>query len=196
LASHWTNLERLWFSVRHQADVEIEWRPKIEKQQTDIMNKLSKFGEDALKKLAAMQKEQLNELQYDEPVNPEFVDNLKATSPQRFPPFNHEQARIQDSVNGNLSGSSKSMSTSPSMDNLIQEATQKADAAAASSKSNVEPGIKKSLSTMDLLGGGPSSGLTNEYLAHELILDPDFKLKPKELSPLSPSPNISQKSLL
>lgn len=187
MVAHWLELERLWLSVKDQVDADVQWRPRVEEQQKQILDKLTKFGPTALERLqeeqAKLRAEVFAQLELREQEE-EFIENgaisasasanptaILSTSPSAFP-----AGRFM-----------RKNTVAPSI------ALPKTDAAAASNDSvqSLDPFVDPKLpptpsGERDVQQVVSEFGqqLTNEQLAHELIMDPDFQLKPKKRSPL------------
>ncbi|KAJ3216550.1 hypothetical protein HDU67_009335 [Dinochytrium kinnereticum] len=212
LVSHWMNLEKLWLSVKDQVDADSQWRPRIEQQQKVIINRLGRFGESALDRLREERRLSISsnasDMEIDEdagvtssattsapmkipgtggrsqsPMASSPMDIL-STSPQRFP--TKSLRKRVDSVNSPVRSSP---SRSPSSRNLADERSPSRPSTPSSVPDElIHPSTNGSRS-LDLTGVAASFGstLSNEQLAHELTLDPDFALKKPQLSPLEES---------
>jgi len=160
MVAHWMELERLWFQVREQADGDANWKPNIESQQRLIQQKLSKMGKHALRKLHEEQAKFREEMGYsglsesESSASEDAPSESMVTSPQRFP-VESTNSSGRDSVLGQEEDTSES------------------------SKSTGNPSVQ-----VEKVIGPFNGELTNEKLAHELVMDPDFELKPPQVSPL------------
>lgn len=191
MINHWLELERLWFSVRHtQLDADTNWRPKIASQQKSIYAKLSKFGKASLQKLRDEQKKMRSELgveSEDESISGSESDGgvsssyesdtnsdaLMSTSPHRFP----------SSPKPGRRGSAQSVSKSPKPGRKLDFSVDTISAV----KQEEAPKVPPSPSIVSEASASSSSSaskfgayLSNERLAHELVRDPEFELKPNQ----------------
>jgi flagellar biosynthesis GTPase FlhF len=182
MISHWINLEKLWLTVRHQPDVEENWRPKIEAQQLHIQKKLQKLGSVALDKLYEAQLAMTAEQQVAEENASDDQAALISTSPQRFPVFQRQQANISDSVSGSSAASSASSSI-----------TREPSPVNVPSIQNAEPQQQQNVNVQDIMNSFGKE-FSAEYLAHELTLDPEFEIKPRVLTPLEEQVKAMAKS--
>ncbi|KAJ3085810.1 hypothetical protein HK102_013808 [Quaeritorhiza haematococci] len=205
MIGHWMELERLWLSVRDQPNADTEWRPKIEEQQRRIQQKLSKFGKSALQRLRSEQQRVRDEFGVavsesegeDDgavPMNAVSTSNPSAdvlsTSPERFPSARWRR----DSVNSVTSKrSSRSNTSSPDRTSRQTDGSGSGPSISVSVDRDVpvDPKLPPTPTTgtappelTKLVAGIPMPALTNEQLAHELIMDPDFELRPSIRSPL------------
>jgi hypothetical protein len=206
LISHWLELERLylsitfyfffrWLSVRHsQDDAGTEWHPKIAKQQKSIMEKIAKFGLHAMKKLKREQKKLVEAMGLDQELKPEFADiesdsdsgsayesdsAMFGTSPDRFPANSFTQ--LADSVKSSKQRESSPLVSNPPMLDPLSFEKQAPKSIPSPSTMSTDLGAPAAP-----LAAQPSFGaaLSNEALAHELVRNPDFQLKPKKKSKL------------
>ncbi|KAJ3271389.1 hypothetical protein HDV01_006676 [Terramyces sp. JEL0728] len=136
---HFMELDRLWVSVHHQVDALNEWAPAIKEQQQTHLNRIKKFGDAAIQRLAS--------------ARMEFRESLVGQEPKLIEP--EEMKLFVSAVEFYV------FETSGPQDTLISEPEEE---------------IQKDLGSFGDL-------LSNEQLAHELILDPEFSLKPKEKTP-------------
>ena len=156
MIAHWINLEGLWLSVRHQPDVEEHWRPSIEEQQKVIMSKLRKLGNGALERLGAARRAMEVESEMESQVLSKA--DVILTSPIRFPVPSRTSIISEDSVSLTIKTTEMTLIDNPKMMNEM---------------TNVEQLMKTLV-----------QGMSRQQLAHELIMNPDFELKPKVLSEL------------
>jgi hypothetical protein len=175
-------MEKLWLSVKEQVDAEQEWKPRIHQQQTLLLSRLKRLGPEALERLKAQRAAVHAELGLTETEGEGEVkegderksrgsavtreDNELSTSPRRFPSRSMQRNRT-DSVNSN---------------DAPLAAVSKPEAVPLTSAS--EAVSQESISQMSGSFGGQ---LTNEQLAHELTLDPEFALKKPQRTELEES---------
>ncbi|TPX36381.1 hypothetical protein SmJEL517_g01451 [Synchytrium microbalum] len=247
MIAHWIELEKLWLSVKDNAGAELEWRPRVDEQQRQIHDRLSRFGRPALLKLADEARrvraefglledsddedpKSENANHTDDTSEPamfatdEESDASQKESPKRRKPSRREQQVVEedtsmpqlstsperfpglatspkiDSVRipSRASPSSRSSSPAPSPplpsttfnkmplqlkpSPLAQNATlspQEGGSPVASLIDNTQPQVD-----IEKMVGGFGGELTNEGLAHELVMDPEFELRPAKRSPL------------
>jgi hypothetical protein len=154
MTEHFMELERLWESVRGQFNAEQEWKPRIDMQQKNIKAKVMRIGgKPAMLRLLTLQKE----FRGDVAMTEESGDDSHAGTPQR---------QRHDSVTASAFESSSTEEVVPS-----PVATPKQQRTALP---------QQSAAAMEQVASEFGSGLTNELLAHELIMDPDFELKPNK----------------
>eukprot|EP00842_Homolaphlyctis_polyrhiza_P000700 jgi/Hompol1/1630/HPOL_005677-RA len=195
MITHFLDLERLWLSVRGQEDAETEWGPRIEEQQHRIFARLSKFGQSALDKLDAerhrqatqipdlmqeqrqreatmrqliqLEQQRLDDQQRQEQHELELrqQQQLRSTSPQLFRAASPSRNRNQDSVTHRRRTSGHSLRTTA----VISSTT---DASMVSGSDREVPDVTAPIPTEF------GHLFSNEQLAHELVLDPNFSLKP------------------
>ncbi|CAG8608740.1 27989_t:CDS:2 [Dentiscutata erythropus] len=183
LITHYVELEKLWNTVKNQANAETEWRMNIVEQQEEIRRKIRNLGGDeATAKLERV----LRRLKANLPIN------------------GSENADVSDSVTGTVNDQTSDHreqdSGLPPRQSFVPQ-TLATDGSVELNSSNLQPTTsstntpsashKKSTTNVNLnriiqsLGGTQvNSGLTNEQLAHEIIIDPNFELKPPKLSDL------------
>ncbi|KAI9207114.1 T-complex protein 11-domain-containing protein [Polychytrium aggregatum] len=221
MVAHWIELERLWLSVRDQPHADVEWKPKLERQQRQIQSRLAKFGKRALQKLHAQQERIQNEVlgtsdAVDDPSSHSASSPIPvpgaaqtnqgptasdpspdgrrgralpklSTSPQRFPSLTSTDR--SDSVQTSRSSSSQSPSRSPTRSRSPAKSVESAPTGSLTGLPAANPPRYLPTPTGDIpklqnVVPGFSNELTNEQLAHELILDPNFSLKPPPRSAL------------
>ncbi|KAJ1558896.1 hypothetical protein HK096_008378 [Nowakowskiella sp. JEL0078] len=208
MIAHWLDIERLWISVMHQIDADTQWRPRIEHQQRQIVTRLSKFGKSAMNELRLEQRKLRTELasrstrdggdsdavmasedDSDITGDTEFKsDSVLSTSPQTFPSMSKSR---RDSV----TMSSRTTSLSPHRSPIRSTVPLISTANSQSSSSHGTDATSRLKASVSLEFASLVSAfaaetdvdkndqkMTNEGLAHELIMDPEFELKPKKLS--------------
>ncbi|KAJ3040301.1 hypothetical protein HDV00_011181 [Rhizophlyctis rosea] len=179
MIAHWLDLERLWLSVKDQVDADVQWRPRIESQQVAIVEKLSKFGPEALSRLREAQEQnraEANAAHEARQAEEDFIPTTRATtpppqntetplstSPSHFPPGKYLPKQTV-SLPRHISIPTDSVNTIPNPKLPPTPSTE------------VAPDLSGVVSDF-------GSQFSNEQLAHELLLDPDFTLKPQR-SPL------------
>ncbi|KAJ3226569.1 hypothetical protein HK099_004596 [Clydaea vesicula] len=188
MIAHWLELEKLWLSVRHtQIDAEVNWKPKITFQQKSIQSKLAQFGVSAIHKLKKEQKKMREGMQIEVEVQPDTTDDdtsayesegnaateLFSTSPQQFPTSGFKNSF--DSVKMSRKGSSASSSPVPPLNFDKQEILPKELPTPTTSSTD----LFASETTSEF-----GAYLSNEQLAHEIVRNPDYELKPVKKSKL------------
>lgn len=183
MIAHFMELERLWLSVKDQVHADIEWAPRITEHQQQLHRKLAKFGKKALQQLKSEREALRIELEVDE-IDMLISGQDLSTSPETFPSVSRSPSRRGDSV----SPTRKPQPTKP-----ISESDQEVaptPSAASGSPSPLRAPVNQATPTpMDgadpqLASFGFGSQLTNAQLAHELVMDPDFKLEAPKRSAL------------
>lgn len=108
LIAHFLASERLWLSIREQLHADLEWSSRISSQQSEVVDKLTKFGEDALDKLA----EARSKLHEEMEIEMQFVmgENISNTREINMP---STPKRINGNNNDNIGSYSSSVATSP-----------------------------------------------------------------------------------
>ncbi|CAJ0765450.1 17586_t:CDS:2 [Entrophospora sp. SA101] len=162
LIAHYMELEKLWNTVKNQANAETEWKNNIIYQQEEIRRKIKNLGGDeATAKLERTLK------------------RLKENSQSGA--SNNSDTDTSDSVNG--------MTTDQESDEQDDDDNK---LGAPPRQPFVPPNLQAKVSKKSFSSGTKSSyeiptdagGLTNEQLIHEIIIDPEFELKPSKLSGL------------
>jgi len=155
LFDHFLQLERLWDSVKDQIDAETEWKPRIAAQQKQIRLKIKRVGgEKAIKELDT----QVGE-------HRELVGGSSAETS----PVDEKQQPLDSVVNSKYHVTSHS-----SLDETGQMEAHVTPASASEHEDVPE---------LQQIMGNFGGGVSNEMLAHELIMNPEFELKPNP-SPL------------
>ena len=154
LINHFMDLEKLWNSVKDQEDAENEWKPQMKAQQKQILSKLTRMGPSALESLFNTRSAALTEHQSTMESIQTRPVTMTNTSPDVYP---GAVLPRRDSVthSRHSSGTSEIETKSSNPDQMAQE-----DASA--------------------LG----SVWSNQKLAHELVMDPDFKMKRSDANTL------------
>lgn len=185
LITHYMELEKLWNTVKNQANAETEWRMNIVEQQEEIRRKIRNLGGDeAIAKLERV------------------LRRLKA----KLPVNGGENVDVSDSVTGTVNDQTDDQiivhieqdSGSPPRQSFVPQ-TLATDASVELTNSNIQSTISstnissshdQSTTNVNLhriiqsLGGSHVNSSSNEQLAHEIIIDPNFELKPPKLSDL------------
>lgn len=156
LIKHFMELEKLWMTVRNQEDAELEWMNNITLQQKQVFSRLNRLDKKYIKDLLEKRQIAREEYMAIEENEGALVNQVSMinTSVDVYPIMSKSR---RDSV------------AKPSLD--IQDKTSTLDSSAVESRLNKEAG--------DL-----SSIWSNQKLAHELVLDPDFKMKRSDVSSL------------
>ncbi|CAG8567505.1 12242_t:CDS:2, partial [Funneliformis mosseae] len=194
LIAHYMELEKLWNTVKTQANAETEWRMNIVYQQEEIRHKVRNLGGDeAISKLERV------------------LRRLKA----KLPNESGDETKTSDSVTGTNNGQGnevikeQDMSSSPPRqkfvpsalatnvpNKLAQNLSQSISKSSSPTTSyftfspSTSPPVSPSHSSTNLhrimqsLGAHERYDLTNEQLAHEIIIDPEFELQPPKRTEL------------
>ncbi|KND03158.1 uncharacterized protein SPPG_09000 [Spizellomyces punctatus DAOM BR117] len=176
MIAHFIELERLWLSVKNQVDADTQWAPRITEHQRQLHDKLSKFGETALQRLAA-ERDALR-ADFEDSIDTAATADILSTSPQTFPSLSRSPQRRTDSVSP-----SRSPSSSPPV------VTKPAVVRAQENMAGTSTISQSSISSMEhtdpqISAFGVGNQLSNAQLAHELVMDPEFQLKPVKRSEL------------
>ncbi|CAG8442629.1 6767_t:CDS:2 [Ambispora gerdemannii] len=188
LISHYVEMEKLWNSVKGQANAETEWRPSLKQQQEKIRQKIRHLSgeagmtrlESALAQLRentsntlATSLDVLNVL----PSSLSKKTNLKSTADLHQTPSLQKNAQ-NSLVNNTEHASRSSPSTSLNKGEDTANTTTLPESFGVIDLSSV-PASGHDLRR--IIGPvGSDSGFTNEQLAHEIIIDPDFEIKPRK----------------
>ncbi|KAJ3122862.1 hypothetical protein HK098_002438 [Nowakowskiella sp. JEL0407] len=214
MVAHWIDIERLWLSVMHQVDADTQWRPRIEKQQRAIVSKLQRFGKAGMQKLREEQQKLRSEIASNEPEDSDSVmaseedsdaiitdtegsaSDVLSTSPQKFPARRPSRSdsvtlssrdtslsphRVPGSPKRSTGSPSRSLTSSPTR--LASSSSMPADATSRL-KTSVSTEFASLVSTMAQESNESMAQLNNEQLAHELVLDPDFEMTKRKVSPV------------
>ncbi|TPX57192.1 hypothetical protein SpCBS45565_g08253 [Spizellomyces sp. 'palustris'] len=176
MIAHFIELERLWLSVKNQVDADTQWAPRITEHQKQLHDKLSKFGESALQRLAA-ERDALR-ADFEDSIDTIATADMLSTSPQTFPSLSRSPQRRTDSVSPSRSASSSPpVVTKPAVVSAQQNMAGRStiSQSSISSMEHTDPQIS-------VFGVG--NQLSNAQLAHELVMDPEFQLKPVKRSEL------------
>lgn len=149
LVAHFMELEGLWLSVMHHEDADVEWAAPILLQQTEIINRLDSFGPAAVAQLAEAQNGTRAQVMVsDAPVD---IHTEFIASPQVYRP--QAQSIIIEPT----------MTIEKGQNDVFPETNQ------IMTESIPESPVP------DMAEFG--AYLSNEQLAHELVMDPNFALK-------------------
>ncbi|KAJ3158438.1 hypothetical protein HDU86_002907 [Geranomyces michiganensis] len=207
MIGHFMELEKLWLSVKDQPLADVEWAPRITEHQTQIFSKLVKFGDSALQNLdaarATVRDAYLEQTGQTGGGGPGIMDVVARdggggggggglqTSVQKYPSATSVPAVRSDSVSpsrrASRSGTPPETAAAapggvPDAQSLDGSATISAASAPSSSSSAaaaavaVAPAMDNADPQLASMGFGGQ--LTNHQLAHELVMDPEFKLTP------------------
>lgn len=208
LVAHWMELEQMWLSVKEQPGAEVEFQPKIERQQKQIYDRLVRLGERALIKLRDEQVKRRKEMGDDEPLPEEALvatmspnsTIVAATSPETIKSKRH---RKSDSVTNAdrfkeeaaLSGASTpAIALSPPRHTAALLTPESSSEGVGHDKTKIPiptvlpPDMRKLMGVEH--GAEKISGshiLQNHALAHELVMNPDFELTAPEPSQIEKS---------
>lgn len=140
MIQHFLQLEQLWNSVKENVDANTEWRPRIERQQKFIKQKVQRLGGRAAMARLISQVREMRET---------HVDHSSLTA---------------------LPGTRSEQTSSSVLDSRYEIPAAVSTSAIASSSSHE---IHSTLT-------GFGAPMSNEQLAHELVINPDFELKRSE----------------
>lgn len=154
LISHWMDLERLWLSVVHQEDAPDQWAPRIQQQQKHIFTRIARFGPSALEKLESVRQQEKD---------------------ARLSSMTQEERDTLDISDISLKGT-----FSPQVYRSAIHAHRRRDSVSPMGS----PKSQKRSSTPAMNLSQYGQAMSNEQLAHELIVNPDFSLKPTQKSAL------------
>ncbi|KAJ3179608.1 hypothetical protein HDU87_002814 [Geranomyces variabilis] len=184
MIGHFMELEKLWLSVKDQPLADVEWAPRVTEHQAQIYSKLTKFGDSALQNLEAARVavqqaylEQTGDMDVVPPV--EAATAGLQTSVQKYPSSTSVPAVRSDSVSPSRRGSRSGTPEATAAAAAATAAAPAPESAPASSPSAPAP-IAPAMDNADpqLASMGFGGQLTNHQLAHELVMDPEFKLTP------------------
>lgn len=157
LVKHFLDLEKLWISVKDQEDAEGEWMPRIRDQQKQIQSRLAKMGgSEAMDLLAVERSKALDEFKSLSPSSESRPVTLTNTSVDVYQTMALPR---RDSVTKSRTSSATTRSTGSSSTANGESSSKETPAADAK--------IMETLQSM----------WTNQKIAHEMIMDPDFKMK-------------------
>ncbi|OAJ36478.1 hypothetical protein BDEG_20644 [Batrachochytrium dendrobatidis JEL423] len=197
LVSHFLDLEELWLSVKDQEDAQEQWAPRIDAQQKQIMDRLLQYGQNALDKIQSQRtlrlaakttsNVNLNETDGNSNDGPTSMStspprqdqhlehHYRSTSPKLFQAASPR--RVRDSVlHRRTPSSSSGRSASP--------LGQSSDPSAPCSDTRMPIAMNEDASVAQSISPEFGHLFSNEQLAHELIMDPNFNLKKPTPSPL------------
>jgi hypothetical protein len=190
LIAHYVELEKLWNTVKTQANAETEWRMNIAQQQEEIKCKIRNLGGDEaiskLERVLRRLKEKLPNESSDETdtsdsvtgVNNEETEVVKEQELSSFPP---RQKFVPSPLVTNVSSKltqNLSQSKSPTTSNLAFSPSTSPPTSPSQPSTNAD--LHRIMQSL----GHDGSGLTNEQLAHEIIIDPEFELQPPKRTDL------------
>ncbi|CAG8605865.1 7974_t:CDS:2 [Paraglomus brasilianum] len=167
LIAHYLDYEKLWNTVKNQANAETEWRPNIVFQQEEIRRKVRNLGGDAaMARLENALRQLRKKIPKDNDESGFGNDTVKRSVSQESGDWSDKDDVLQSpSASPSLQGTGSSTISSSPVSNNIHEANN-------------------NLQTIIQSFGGYGAGLSNEKLAHEIIIDPDFELKPQKRTEL------------
>ncbi|KAJ3019403.1 hypothetical protein HKX48_002102 [Thoreauomyces humboldtii] len=175
MIAHFLELERLWLSVKDQPLADVEWAPRVTEHQTQLCDKLVKFGDKCVQRLAEERERVRESLELE--AMP-FTGSGIQLSPARYPSATEAPSRGSDSVSSR--GSPEPTLAEPAAPVPAPKAIAKPVEAV------VPEVVSSSMERADpqLAAIGYGAQLSNAQLAHELVMDPDFKLNPAKRSEL------------
>ncbi|KAI8926748.1 T-complex protein 11-domain-containing protein, partial [Entophlyctis helioformis] len=199
LVSHFLDLERLWLSVKDQEDAETEWAPRIDEQQHQIHDRIEKFGAPAIARLEAARSRLHAELAAQDV-------EMVPSSPIRIPSRRTRRSRQTRASFISATSESAHRSTSPSCSSRSCPASRRMSSQSSRSGRSGSPtkspertgrqqqqqqpvtNDQRNEPSMPSASHGMAPAIqsvapefgqvfSNEQLAHELVMDPDFSLK-------------------
>ncbi|CAB5382069.1 unnamed protein product [Rhizophagus irregularis] len=189
LIAHYAELEKLWNTVKTQANAETEWRMNIVQQQEVIRSKIRNLGGDeAISKLERSLRRLKEKLPNESGDETDTSDSVAGVNNER----EAEEIKEQESS----TPPRQKFVPSPlvtKVSNLTQNSSQsmpKSSSYFAFSPSTSplgspsEPSTNSDLHRIMQSLGHDGVGLTNEQLAHEIIIDPEFELQPPKRTEL------------
>jgi len=183
MVAHWLDLERLWLSVKDQVDADVQWRPRLEEQQKQIMQKLAKFGPTAIRKLEE-EKAKLRAEVFREHSEREGDEDFVAMGTLSTSPSANPNALLSTSPTAFPAGRfTRRQTVAPTSLPPVADSVR-TTAITEDPKLPPTPSSETPDAHVQQMVTDAGHQITNEQLAHELIMDPDFQLKPKTLSPL------------
>jgi hypothetical protein len=158
LMSHYLDLERLWNSVQNSPGADVEWKPYVTEYQAQVRTKIHNIGgNDAVEKLEA----RLAALRQSHSEQPHTMEERDSSSAHSKAPQVHKEQ--PDSVSAQ---SKKVVDIVDAVHNPSPQVTPK------------NPNLSSTLEQDSHF----TDALTNMQLAHELVMDPDFKIAAPEKS--------------
>jgi len=168
LLNHYIDLERLWYSVRHDPTGEEEWKPHVSVYQEQVMQKIKDIGgKEAVELLEAKLKECREKWEVEKPK------------------FSRAMAMPTNVV------SAETQQSKPKQDSVTEQPKQRSDVHVATPEpehlpkdaSDRKASLKNTTTPHDQLPSMvQTNSMTNQQLAHELILNPEFKLEASKRS--------------
>ncbi|RUS18704.1 T-complex protein 11-domain-containing protein [Endogone sp. FLAS-F59071] len=166
LIAHYIEMGQLWESLRDRVEVTPEWQQQLDEQRAQLREKLAKVGGDAaIERLAEVERhinaarEALESRHQRDSVNPEAPPS----------PTPRPQAELRNNPVSPMAIASISPSTSPRI-------SSPTNGPSATTQFSV---TAEQLSRL-MNGYAPPGVLTNEQLAHEVVMDPDFKIERRQ----------------
>jgi hypothetical protein len=183
LIAHYMDYERLWNTVKNQANAETEWRPNIVFQQEEIRRKVRNLGSDAA--IARLE----DSLRQMREMMPTKKDDSELESDSVKGSINDQESGDWSKKENDLTVPPRQVAVSPtslpsSSINLSPSSGDTDTSLSSSSMSDDAHGSNTSLQKLIQSFGEYGAGFSNEKLAHEIIIDPDFELKPLKRSEL------------
>jgi hypothetical protein len=192
LIAHYIELEKLWNTVKTQADAETEWRMNIVHQQEEVRRKLRNLGGDeAISKLERVLRRLKERLPNESGDEIDTSDSVTGANNGQETEVAKEQELLSSPPRQKFVPSP--LVTKVSNNKLTQSSSKSSPATSyfAFSPSTSPPTSPSQSSTnvdlhhiMKSLGAHVGDGLTNEQLAHEIIIDPEFELQPPKRNKL------------
>ncbi|KAJ1332755.1 hypothetical protein BSLG_008384 [Batrachochytrium salamandrivorans] len=187
LVSHFLDLEALWLSVKDQEGAQEQWAPRIDAQQKIALDRLGQFGPDALEKINT---ERMNRSASGATASPDLG----------LQQMQHNKASSTDISQQNQSSKSRctspelfqAASLKPASDSVVKSRRSRRRLSTTSSSRSASPILDSNTLSSPVMESAPPSQelqefghiFSNEVLAHELLMDPDFKLAKPIRSPL------------
>ncbi|CAG8657283.1 16399_t:CDS:2 [Cetraspora pellucida] len=182
LITHYMELEKLWNTVKNQANAETEWRMNIVEQQEEIRRKIRNLGGDeAMAKLERVLRRLKAKLPIVDGENVDITDSVTGAVNDQENDHKEQDPDLpprQSFVPQTLAADGSVELANPSPQSITSSTNTSTSHNQSAANANLYHIIQS-------LGGSQvNSGLTNEQLAHEIIIDPDFELKPPKISEL------------
>ncbi|CAG8454148.1 14635_t:CDS:2 [Ambispora leptoticha] len=210
LIAHYVDMEKLWNSVKGQANAETEWRPSLKQQQEKIRQKIRHLsGESGMARLESALA-QLRENLPNEDINDFYkLDTVKGSSVieenDRDLCTKRESSGSRESslapkdkttfkTNSPQTPSLQKNAQNNLVNNIEHNPLSSVSISSDKGKSTVNATLSEPFGAIDLssvavsghdlrriIGPVGDVGITNEQLAHEIIIDPDFEIKPRSV---------------
>jgi len=183
LIAHYMELEKLWNTVKTQANAETEWKMNIVHQQEEIRHKIRNLGGDEaiskLERVLRRLKEKLPNEDYDET---DKSDSVNRTSNGRETEMIKEQDLSNPPPRQKFVPSVLATKVSNKLTQSTSQPVPKSPTSYFTFSPSTSPPVSPSQPSanvdlhriMQSLGAHGGAGLTNEQLAHEIIIDPEF----------------------